>query len=423
MGYIFEAEIERIMNTVRARTIGEADTITLRDILTSKIHPAIKAYFKAEVERQLKEERQLEVRSRKFSYSIPEVTSLQRQMDLQLMVHYQFDQHEFDTLIDQAVHFTFNFLCRPQFTLMEFLFENQRHQSTSSIEQKLSYCVDYGYFSLLLKRYFTERGLAAVSYEEFKELLAKIDSEVVSTHSSFELANMTRAIVGFVEAVEEQARGQEKASTLPINAAIVFFEDKNLSEIKLRLEYERDHNHLVNISIQRLAEIIEEVRAITSGRQLEPVDGDAAPPIPPSDQNRQIVPEVERSDGGEGWREQNGALEYKDDTVPASSPAESRMFESVSSRSLGASAPVSDRLPDVNSLLSDSEKKKIVKKIFHKDEDEFHITLDLLSQATTWEEASLILDDLFLAKGIDPQSKIAILLTEKLFGRYHPVSD
>ena len=82
MGYIFEAEIAAIMNTVRARTIGESENIRLREVLRSDIHPAIKAYFKAEVERILQEERALELRSKKLSYSLSEVSSLQHQIDL-----------------------------------------------------------------------------------------------------------------------------------------------------------------------------------------------------------------------------------------------------------------------------------------------------------------------------------------------------
>jgi len=72
MGFIFEAEIITIMNTVRARTIGESDSIQLKDVLAAGIHPALKAYFKAEVEKLLQQERVKEVRSKRFGYGLPE---------------------------------------------------------------------------------------------------------------------------------------------------------------------------------------------------------------------------------------------------------------------------------------------------------------------------------------------------------------
>ncbi|HTP13327.1 MAG TPA: hypothetical protein VMM37_06835 [Bacteroidota bacterium] len=418
MGYIFEEEIERIMHAVRVRTIGEEETITLRGILSSGIHPAIKAYFRAEVQRQLNEERTLEVRSKKFPYALPEIAGLQRQMDLLLVSNYQFDRHEFDTLLDQAVHFTFNFLCRPQFTLVEFLFENQRQQSTMKIEQKLDYCVDYEYFSLLLKRYFVERGLATIGYEEFKTLLASIDSEVVAKHSATELASMTKPIMRFVDAVRDHPPTDSEPATLPVNAAIVFFEDKHLDELKLRLEYERDHHGLKEIGVKQLADFIDEVRGITTGRRTESVVGEPEPtPGPEPDQ----PPEDEHRAEAAKTQVREAVAVQTEENTPAP-PEVARPLpdeQDLTQRTEIATPPP----PKIISLLSGSDRKKISKAIFHKDEDEFDATVALMDKAGSWEEASLILDDLFLAKGIDPQSRTAILLTEKVYQRFHPATE
>ena len=414
MGYIFETEIEQIRNVVRARTIGESDSITLMDILNSRIHPAIKSYFKAEVERSLEDERRLESRSKKFPYSIPEVISLQHQEDLLLMANYQFNQDEFETLLDQAVHFTFNFLCRPQFTLVEFLFENQRHMSTSSIERKLNYSADYEYYSILLRRYFAEHGLTEISYEEFKTLLKKIDVEVISRHSSRELANMTRAIIRFVDAIQDEHEARPAHTALPINAAIVFFEDKELGEIKLRLEYERDHNKLVEIDIAHLADLIEDVRSITSEHPVGRVVAEVEVKDRPVVSQQPLKVSIERP----SQDETEPAAPRKPVTVvqqTSGTSEQEQQFERVVTKS---SEMVTVSLQTIESLLSPSEQKKILKSIFHKDRDEFQATLDALEQAGTWEEASLILDDLFLARDVSPQSKVAIVLTEKTYERF-----
>ena len=416
MGYIFETEIEQIKHVVRARTIGEAESITLREILASRIHPAIKAYFKAEVYRNLQEERQLETRSKKFPYSIPEVVSLQQQEDLLLMVHYQFNQHEFDTLLDQAVHFTFNFLCRPQFTLVEFLFENQRRMSVTSIERKLTYCADYEYYSVLLRRYFAERGLTEISFEEFKMLLRKIDAEVVSRHSSRELADMTKAIIGFVEAVQDGARAAEWPRTLPINAAIVFFEDKELEEVKLRLEYERDHNKLTNIDVSKLAEIIDDVRSITSGNAPTRVVAEITREESEESKREPIKVEIQRESSDEPEPERPAEPLVEAPEMPTAPDVEPEAGQVT----VQSPASVDANLPGIESLFSPSEAKKVLKRIFHKDKDDYAATLQALDRAGSWEEASLILDDLFLAREVSPQSAVAILMTEKTYERYRP---
>ncbi len=414
MGYIFETEIEQIKNVVRARTIGEAESITLHEILDSSVHSAIKAYFRAEVERCLREERLKETRSKRFPYANPEVVSLQRQLDLLLVAHYQFPQHEFNTLLDQAVHFTFNFLCRPQFTLVEFLFENQRHMSTSALEQKLDYCVDYEYYSILLKRYFAERGLTEISYEDFKVLLRKIDTEVVAQHTSRELAEMTRPIIGFVEAIRDEHGHRDAMRKLPINAAIVFFEDKDLSEIKLRLEYERDHNKVTEIDLPQLDGIIEDVRAITSEHPVQRVvatvhdDHESQPPVAP------VL--VGTPAGGDGIPavEAEAPPAFVDHAIISGERSDNVVFEAKEQNHLP------EQRDSLASMFSHAEEKKILKLVFHKDREEYEATLNALDRAGTWEEASLILDDLFLARDVSPQSAVAILLTEKTFERHMP---
>lgn len=413
MGYIFESEIEQIKNVVRARTIGEGESITLLDILGSRIHPAIKAYFKAEVARNLQQERQLETRSKKFPYSMPDVVSLQEQEDLLLMAHYQFNQDEFSTLLDQAVHFTFNFLCRPQFTLVEFLFENQRRMSITTIERKLTYCADYEYYSILLRRYFSDRGLTEISYEEFKALLKKIDAEVVSQHSSQELAELTKAIGGFVEAVQDGSRTPGKPKTLPINAAIVFFEDKELFEIKLRLEYERDHNKLMEIDLLKLTQIIEDVRSITSGHPPGRVVADVKideTEVPQEPLKVSILRENSEKDDLPHPMETPVDVQADPPVTEANNTVDVARAKSTNEENETPSS--------IESTLSSSERKKILKTIFHKDKDDFQATLQALDQAGSWEEASLILDDLFLARDVSPQSNVAILLTERTYDRY-----
>ncbi|MBE0555640.1 MAG: hypothetical protein IH628_00265, partial [Proteobacteria bacterium] len=239
MGYIFESEIETIMNTVRVRTIGEADTITLRQMLRSDIHPAIKAYFKSEVEKQLIEARRQEVRSKNFPYALSEIVSLQRQIDVILVHQYQFDQAEFEVLLDQSVHFHFNYLCRPQWTLLNFMFEDRRRITTSEVLRKVRYCADFRYFPRVLQRYIGDKGLAEIEYTEFKSLVKRIDDAILERHSAEDLATLTRPLIKFLGMGLPNTHFAMGEPTLPINAAIVFFEDKHMIELKEKLEEER----------------------------------------------------------------------------------------------------------------------------------------------------------------------------------------
>ncbi len=418
MGYIFESEIESIKNIVRGRTIGESGSITLGEVLASNIHPAIKAYFKAEVEKLLQQERLQEIRSKKFPYSLPEVASLQRQTDILLTHYYQFDQDEFEALLDQAVHFQFNYLCRPQWTLMNFLFENQRHVPTADIERKLRYCADYSYYGEIIKRYIIERGLAEVAYEEFKSLLEKIDSLIIAQHSSKELAKMTRPLIAFVEAGLPVTRAKDAEPTLPINAAIVFFEDKNLTAIQNQLEEERDRSGVTEITIRQLANIIERV-------------------LPPREEvEKSEVPEVKEANLEASKKEIDKKYKAAENETNLASTIE--QMSSISSGEQNLSGiddedlQVAELKPivleenqkleaeDIYSLFSPADQKLFIRKIFKKNELAFHETLDALNNIRTWEEASLFLDQMFMTHNVDPFSKGAIQFTDKIFAYYHP---
>jgi len=405
MGYIFEPEIAVIMNTVRARTIGESESIKLRDVLRADIHPAIMAYYRAEVEKILQDERALEMRSKKLPYSLSEVSSLQHQIDVVLINNYSFGQHEFESLLDEAVHFQFNYLCRPEWTLLSFIFGNQRRVSTSNIDRKLKYCVDYTYFSDLIRRYVNDRGLAEISYEEFKTLLAKIDDEVVAQHSSLELARMTRALFGFIDAGKQVPHDQFEQPRLPINAAIVFFEDKRLDDLKKRLELERDTVGVSELTISELATVVERVRTGNEEAKIEASVQDLLPNLAGQEARNAEIDRI--------------IYQMEDSTAPPGNPevdeSEKSALEAKESPQGQTRSQSSD---DVYAQISDADRKLFVKKLFHRDEKEFRQALDVLMRLRSWQEASHYLDRLFVTNNVDPFSNEAVRFTDHVYARY-----
>jgi hypothetical protein len=414
MGYIFEAEIESIIHAVRVKTIGEEDDVFLKKILSAQIHPAIKAYFKAEVEKTLARERELEYRSKKLPYSLAEVKSLEQQIDLLLVHHYHFSLQEFESLLDESVHFQFNYLCRPQWTLMHFLVGDQRRVAASTIEKRLKYCIDYAYFPELIKRFLDDHGLAEVTYEELKALIEKIDHEVITQHSSFELAHMTRALFDFVESGKMVPQMEFEQQTLPINAAIVFFDDKHLSDIRARLEFERDHHRVIQITANRLADIIEIVQ---TGNEEATAHPTILSTLPSNDIPflKTAVADQRTSEGVDDntlHRQRAGTdTQTQEDISALETPVTITSHEN---ESLPLLVPIVKR-KEILDLLSEKERRLIVKKIFSEDEVAFQGAITEISRFRKWEEVTQYLELLFRANDVDPFSKVAVLFTDKLF--------
>jgi hypothetical protein len=395
MGYIFESEISSIIQTVLIRTIGEDDSIRLRTVIASEIHPALKAYVRSEVEKLLQQERQKEMRSKRFSYSLPEIASLQRQIDLLLIQEYEFTRGEYEAMIDEAVHFQFNYLCRPQWTLLNFVFENKRRVSAEELERKLQYCIEYPYFSKLIKRYLIDRGLAEVSYEELGRLLGKIDFEVTARHSPQELVRMTRPLLNFLEAGRLRSGQASAAQTLPMNAAVVFFEDKKLDDIRGELERMRDIEGWQELPAEELAAAIERVRP---GQRTEVVEPSQVP-----------LPEAE-----EKFQQADRPI------MEAAEPATLQPILIDDHQAVSNAQTKREEEPriEISALISSADRKVFVRRLFHKNEVEFRNALDALERLRTWQEASHYLDQVFQANNIDPFSKVAIRFTDLVHSRY-----
>jgi hypothetical protein len=409
MGFIFEAEIESIIHAVRIKTIGEDDGIILKKILSAGIHPAVKAYFKAEVEKTLSLEREKEYRSKKFSYSLPEVRSLEEQIDLLLVQNYHFSLQEFELLLDESVHFQFNYLCRPQWTLLNFIVGEHRRVASAMVEKRLRYCVDYTYFPELIKRYIADHGLAEVTYEEFKSLIEKIDHEVVARHSSLELAHMTRALFDFVESGKMVPQVEFEQQTLPINAAIVFFEDKKNTEIYTRLEFERDHNRVKQITADRLADIIEIVR---TGNEDATAQGSESP-LKQSDAVQQLSAPVSTVIIDSDGLLQESCKEVIAEENSVQPKAQLLIFGENDEQYRVMTPRLTQKV--VLDSFTKKEFALIVRKLFSNDEQAFLGAIAEISLLQTWEDVAQYLDKLFLMNQADPFSKEAIKFTDKLF--------
>jgi hypothetical protein len=410
MGYIFEAEIDSIIHAVRVKTIGEEDDVLLKKILAANIHPAIKAYFKAEVEKILAQERGLEYRSKKFSYSSAEVKSLEEQIDLILIQNYHFSQQEFESLLDESVHFQFNYLCRPQWTLLNFIVGDQRRVACSTIEKRLKYCIDYYYFPELIKRFIVDHGLAEVTYEEFKSLIEKIDREIVAQHSSLELANLTRALFDFVESGKMVPQVEFEQQMLPINAAIVFFDDKHLTDICKRLEFERDHNRVIQITADRLADIIEIVRVGNENASARPDNTQQVS----AEATIQITPDFIYDETPQEQESEVTTQAIENSGISKVSPI---IFGEDDDKYLESMPSVKRK--EILDLFSEEEHHLIVKKLFLGDEPAFQGTVTEISLLRTWDNVAQYLDNLFLTNEVDPFSNEAVLLTDKLFSHFH----
>ncbi|MFA6467940.1 MAG: hypothetical protein WCW35_03515 [Bacteroidota bacterium] len=231
---MFEQELESIQKLTINNTIGNTESIALKSILESNIPPNIKSYFRGEVEWLLYKEKQTEHHSTKFNYQQEDVRLLQEQMDILLIFHYTFSRDEFLKTLDKCAHFLFNYLCRPQWTLESYLFEEKNHLNIKELSLKFRFCGDYQYYWNILEKYLVGKNKTELERDETVRLLRKIDAEIVNTHSAEEMAKMTIPFFEFIGFIHQNALNGGRGD-LPTRALMYFFEDKKLQAVTQHL--------------------------------------------------------------------------------------------------------------------------------------------------------------------------------------------
>lgn len=236
---MFEYELENIQKITVNHTIGAQPSIALKTILESNIPANIKSFFRGEVESLLYREKQADRTHSKFNFLQEDVQLLQEQMDILLVYHYTFPREEFLKTLDVCTHFLFNYLCRPQWTLESYLFEDKQVLSVKELGLKFRFCADYPYYWSILEKYLVGKNRTEIEKEELVRLLRKIDVEIVNTHSADDLAKMTQPFFEFVSFIHQHALNGGRGD-LPTKALIYFFEDKRLSFAAQHLQKLRD---------------------------------------------------------------------------------------------------------------------------------------------------------------------------------------
>ncbi|HSQ76470.1 MAG TPA: hypothetical protein VLT13_12975, partial [Bacteroidota bacterium] len=188
---------DAVLSTLVAHTIGAAQEIPMARVAQATIPSGVKAYLRA----NLRDRFQTEVlRYGPFSRVQPLSASTSHLHEL-FFAHaaegYVYPRGEYLADLENAAHFTENYVCRPRWTLTSFLFHDAPVISTTTLFTRLEYVTEYVYLPQLLRRMVTQKQLREISQDDCAFLIRQIDSAVVREHTPRELALLTRPIFDY----------------------------------------------------------------------------------------------------------------------------------------------------------------------------------------------------------------------------------
>ncbi|RPH37904.1 hypothetical protein EHM92_01490, partial [bacterium] len=132
-----EQETDAILRILAEKTIGENDSCRLDAVMATDVPTGIKSFFEAEVRHKLEKDLQKSAWFTGIRRSDAGSARVAQTLIISLTDAHKFTRQEFLDTLDLAVHFAANYLCRPRWTLENFLFDSAPRISLAALSEGL----------------------------------------------------------------------------------------------------------------------------------------------------------------------------------------------------------------------------------------------------------------------------------------------
>jgi len=221
---MFEKEIKFITDFNLNRIKRAGSLFTLESLNSSGVHPSIVQYISAELEYLIYLDRQKLLQKSVFDYSGEETTKyftfIANEIKKKKLIPYE----DVKKLVEQAVMFNMNFVLRPNWTYMKFIFNGDELKSTEEILLFMNYAYYYGYIKNIISNVIEKRKILALSSIEFNEFLEKIQKELVTNQIEKLYDDSLTSIADFIN------QGEVNKKKISIGTYEIFLKEKELHE-------------------------------------------------------------------------------------------------------------------------------------------------------------------------------------------------
>ncbi len=414
-------------------------SIPLAYIMQLDIPDSIKHFFDQEVEIWLREEEEKFTSTERFDYDMPQVRMLIDQIFDLLKQNATFHITKFNHLLERAVKLQMNYMLEPHRTLTQFLFKDSPRISTMEVYDTLKYFFRFDYYKTAISDYFNLKYLREISQDQFVSLIEEIDRKTFEENRTDTALGTIKTIMEFLSEAQN-----ETVSSLPTDVLAAIFRDRKLDDmyqlikkvenqgVRNQLSFDELETLLRDGSLPGMEEQeVTEKTEILGFEQVQAIET-AAPEISLSEFDvpestiqleEEEEPEEEFEPEEEEVEPEEELTQPEPEAVLTEEEAEPEISEKVANdladfvaKQISSDSP----LEDLHGMIKGRIRKKIIKKLFKKKEDEFVSFVDQLNSLSTWKDASRVIDDEFYERGINPYSKEAIAFSDIIYTRFFP---
>jgi hypothetical protein len=457
---MFEKEIKFIVDYTLNKLRKEVAHVNMGRMLNSSIHPAVIKYCSAEIDNQIKKDRNKLLTDSLFDYSGKEISKYFNFITEEIRNNYKMKGDDLKKLIIKAVSFNANYVVRPGWTLAKFIFNEEKEKTILDVIAYFDYVYYYHYQIKVLSAFLQKRKIDFLTKEEFIMLSSKIDKEVISSNRKEILKDGVTSIADFfnegaltkdkvapylvelylkdkklndaVEVVKDLYPGDDKQKQsvreILVRISSALKEDIDASDLSPsvskpvisheQLPLTEPENIIDQVPVPKefedytsqLKELLEQAETLKTSVQNEvpeeqteveshPVEDDI-----PEYRNEQdnIKPDNENDESD---------LPPKDFAFKFYIREEAKKEESEDTPIQNIGMYNLNQRNDIFNFLSKKEIDRIVETVFNEDQNEFAVTLDKITESSSYDDAALILKKVFQTYRVNPYSKDAIIFT------------
>ncbi|MBL1213757.1 MAG: hypothetical protein HND52_10410 [Ignavibacteriae bacterium] len=241
---MFENEIKRIYTNNLSKVKSLGNYINFEQLITANLHPAVLQYISAEIDYLIFEDRQKLLKDSAFDYSGEKIRNSFVQINKELKKNKRFSQQYIGKLVLHAVSFNVNYLARPKWALLKFIYNNAQEKPADEIKQILNYIYYYAYLRKILTLYIEKKNIQVLTSTEFKDLLTKVDESGLESNQTAILDKAFESMSEFFNI------GTSDKTAIPLSAVKLFFQEKNLLPQlnKINKKFGSDNKEAVELS-------------------------------------------------------------------------------------------------------------------------------------------------------------------------------
>lgn len=360
-----------------------------------------KKFVEAEAEEYLDQEGLGVGKTGRFDFESPDVKALIKEVKHLLRGSFSFTRDEFLEVTDRSSKFVFNYIIRPKWTLEKFLFKEEKVVPRSDIEISLRYLSDYPFYTKGIREYLDLNNKTELTLDSWKKLHAKIDSQIIDMVYEKSESVLEPLYSLFLFATNK--------SSIPADALIIFFKDKNADDIVDRLEFARDNKGIGEIDIETFKKIlVAPAKDYTIRIGLPSIEDRKMKSADESAKHRMMVDKED---------EVSTSPATTNRTDVSKKPFDQSFLDSEGARGTFESQPKQERKRQPFIIDSKLE-NKIIKKIFRNNKSAYRIAIHKIEEAADWKTASKVVEGIFIDNDIDPFSKYAVRFTDIVNSRF-----